>query len=90
MQHLELTDQYYISSFIAGLKEGIKHYLVPHNPQLLSDTYWQAKELEKGILVKKSLLSLPHPTPNQPHHSHQPHHPNPTNSNPTQPYQNPL
>jgi hypothetical protein len=85
MQHLELTDQYYINSFIAGLKEGIKHYLVPHNPQLLSDTYWQAKELEKEILVKKSLLSLPHPTPNQPHHSHQPHHPNPTNSNPTQP-----
>jgi hypothetical protein len=57
MQHPKLTKQYYISSFIAGLKEGVKHYLVPHNPQSLSDTYWQAKELEKGILVKKSLLS---------------------------------
>jgi hypothetical protein len=55
MQHPRLTDQYYISSFIADFKEGIKYYLVPHSPQTLSDTYWQAKELKKGILVKKIL-----------------------------------
>jgi hypothetical protein len=57
MEHPGLTKQYFISSFIAGLKDGIKHYLVPHNPQTLSDTYWEAKELEKGILVKKASLS---------------------------------
>jgi hypothetical protein len=45
MQHPGLTGHYYINSFIDGLKEGIKHYLVPHSPQTLYDTYWQAKEL---------------------------------------------
>jgi hypothetical protein len=71
MQYPGLTKQYYISSFIArlkegitGLKEGIKHYLVPHSSQTLSDTYWQAKEWEKVILVKKSLLTTsPYPKP---------------------------
>jgi hypothetical protein len=63
MQHPGLTEQYFISSFIAGLKEGIKHYLVLHNPQTLSDTYWQAKELEKGILVKKTLMHSNHAYP---------------------------
>jgi hypothetical protein len=42
MEHPGLTEQYFISSFIAGLKEGIKHYLIPHSPPKLSDTYWQA------------------------------------------------
>jgi hypothetical protein len=31
--------------------------LIPHIPQTLCETYWKAKEHEKGILVKKSLLS---------------------------------
>jgi hypothetical protein len=53
MQHPGLTEQYFISSFIAGLKEGIKHYLALHNPQTLSDTYWQAKELEKEFWLRK-------------------------------------
>jgi hypothetical protein len=57
MEYPRLTEPYFVSSFLAGLKEGIKHYLIPHNPQSLSDAYWQAKELEKGILIKKSLLS---------------------------------
>jgi hypothetical protein len=59
MEYPTLTEPYFISSFIARLKDGIKHYLVPHSPQTLSDTYWQAKELEKGILVKKSLMYAP-------------------------------
>jgi hypothetical protein len=61
-----LNEPYFVSSFIAGLKEGIKHYLIPRSPQTLSDTEWKAKELEKDILVKKSLLSstytFPKPT----------------------------
>jgi hypothetical protein len=59
MDYPGLSEPYFISSFIAGLKEGIKYYLIPHNPQTLCETYWKAKELEKGILLKKSLLSTP-------------------------------
>jgi hypothetical protein len=36
-----------VSNFIAGLRDGVKHYLVSHNPQTLGDAYWKAKELEK-------------------------------------------
>jgi hypothetical protein len=35
MDYLDLTEPYFVSSFIAGLKEGIKHYLIPHSPQSL-------------------------------------------------------
>jgi hypothetical protein len=59
MDYPGLTEPYFISSFIAVLKEGIKHYLIPHSPQTLCETYWKAKELEKSILIKKSLLSTP-------------------------------
>jgi hypothetical protein len=65
MEHPGLNEQYFVSSFIAGLKDGIKHYLIPHNPQSLCDTYWKAKELEKGILHKKSLLTASSPYPKQ-------------------------
>jgi hypothetical protein len=65
IDYLGLTEPYFISSFIVGLKEGIKHYLIPHNPQTLCETYWKAKELEKGILVNKSFFQ---------HHQHTPNH----------------
>jgi hypothetical protein len=35
MDYPGLIEPYFISSFIAGLKEGIKHYLIPHSPQTL-------------------------------------------------------
>jgi hypothetical protein len=38
MDYPGLTEQYFISSFIAGLKEWIKHYIMPHSPQTLLDT----------------------------------------------------
>jgi hypothetical protein len=50
-----LSEPYFVSSFIAGLREGINHYLIPYSPQNLRDAYWKAKELEKGILAKKIL-----------------------------------
>jgi hypothetical protein len=56
MDYPHLTEPYFISSFIAGLRDGIKHYIIPHSPQTLCDAYWKAKELEKGILVKKKSL----------------------------------
>jgi hypothetical protein len=70
MDYPGLTEPYFVSSFIAGLKEGIKHYLIPHSPQTLCDTYWKANELEKGILLKKSLMSNPSPyTKPQPYYN---------------------
>jgi hypothetical protein len=57
MDYPGLSETYFVSSFIAGLKDDIKHYLIPHSPQTLCDTYWKAKELEKGILHKKSLMT---------------------------------
>jgi hypothetical protein len=47
------NEPYFVSSFIAGLTEGIKHYLISNNPLTLCDTYWKTKELEKGIMIKK-------------------------------------
>jgi hypothetical protein len=57
MDYPGLNEPYFISNFIVGLKDRIKHYLIPHCPQTLSETYWKTKELEKGILFKKSLLT---------------------------------
>jgi hypothetical protein len=54
-----LNEPYFVSSFIARLKDDIKHYHIPHSPQILCETYWKAKELENDILVKKSLLTTP-------------------------------
>jgi hypothetical protein len=34
-----LNEAYIVSSFIAGLMEGIKHYLILYCPQTLSNTY---------------------------------------------------
>jgi hypothetical protein len=66
MDYPNLSEPYFVSSFIADLREGIKHYLIPHSPQNLCDAYWKAKELEKGILAKKSLMTptstFPKPT----------------------------
>jgi hypothetical protein len=57
IEYPNLPEPHYVSSFIAGLKEGIEHYLIPHSSQSLCETYWKTKELEKNILVNKSLLS---------------------------------
>jgi hypothetical protein len=54
MEYPSLTEPYFVSSFITGAKEGIKHYIISHNPQILCETYWKTNELEKEIIVKKS------------------------------------
>jgi hypothetical protein len=58
MYYPGLTESYFVSSFITVLKDGIKHYLIPHSPQSLCDAYWKAKVLEKGILHKKISSNL--------------------------------
>jgi hypothetical protein len=78
-----------VSSFIAGLRDRIKHYLIAHSPQNLCDAYWKAKELEKGILAKKSLLNQSNtfPKPNSTNYPPKPQpQPQPTN----QPNQKPT
>jgi hypothetical protein len=60
MDHSGLFEPYVVNGFITGLKEGIKHYLVPHNSRTLSDTYWNAKELEKGIFDQEVLVDILH------------------------------
>jgi hypothetical protein len=52
--HPQMTGSYFVQAFIAGLKDSIKHYLIPHNPISLIDCYWKARELEKGNLAKKT------------------------------------
>jgi hypothetical protein len=42
MDYPGLTEPYFVSSSIARLKEGIKHYLIPHSPHNLGDTYSKA------------------------------------------------
>jgi cytochrome c biogenesis protein ResB len=39
MEYPNLSEPYFVSSFIAGLRDGIQHYLIPHNPQNLSEAY---------------------------------------------------
>lgn len=55
MDYPMLKEPYFVSSFITGLKKGIKHYLIP---QYLCDTYWKAKELEKDNLIKNPCYNL--------------------------------
>jgi hypothetical protein len=74
MDYSNFNEAYFISSFIIGLRDGIKHYIIPHSPQSLSNTYWKAKELEKGILQKKAMLTS---TPTYPKH-HTPYTPSTT------------
>jgi hypothetical protein len=66
MEYPNLSEPFFVSSFIAGLRDGIKHYLIPHSPWNLSEAYWKAKELEKGILTKKSMMTSSTYTPKPP------------------------
>uniref|UniRef100_A0A0A9AN26 Retrotransposon gag domain-containing protein n=1 Tax=Arundo donax TaxID=35708 RepID=A0A0A9AN26_ARUDO len=66
-QHPYLDEEYFFMSFVAGLKDGIKHYLKPHKPTTLAEAYWKAKDLEKGILAKKSLMPQSAPTNKPPY-----------------------
>jgi hypothetical protein len=47
MDYPSLTEPYFISGFIDGLKDGIKHYLIPHCPQTLCETIGKPKSLKK-------------------------------------------
>jgi hypothetical protein len=55
-----LTDNYFISSFIAGLKDQIQYHVQCHKPTTLSQAYWFAKRLEQATpTFKKFNTYLP-------------------------------
>jgi hypothetical protein len=43
-----LSDNYFISSFISGLKDQIQYHVQCHKPTALSQAYWFAKRLEQS------------------------------------------
>jgi len=48
-----LPEDYFISSFVSGLKEHIQHHLQCHKPTTLTNAYWYAKRLEQTQPVVK-------------------------------------
>lgn len=49
-----LPEEYYIRSFVAGLREYIQSHSQLQNPLTLSDAYWVAKRLEQANPFKKA------------------------------------
>jgi len=43
-----LTESYFVSSFVSGLKEYIQHHLQCYKPSNLSQAFWYAKRLEQA------------------------------------------
>jgi hypothetical protein len=78
MEHPGLTESYFVSSFIAELKEGIKHYLIPHRPRhcvIHIGRLWSWKK----TFSSKSHCYLHHnhsinPQPHTPQHNLPSHH----------------
>lgn len=48
-----LPNDYYISSFVAGLKDYIQYHLQCHNTSTLAEAYWIAKRLEQSYPAAK-------------------------------------
>lgn len=49
-----LPEDYYIRSFIAGLKDYIQSHSQLQNPATLIDAYWVAKRLEQSNPFKRT------------------------------------
>lgn len=55
-----LPEEYFISSFVCGLKDHIQHHLQCHKPTNLTNAYWFAKRLEQAQpAVKRFLFTNP-------------------------------
>jgi hypothetical protein len=48
-EHPYLQEQYYIVSFVNGLRPAIKCNLRPQRPNTLADAYWMARDYESGL-----------------------------------------
>lgn len=54
-----LSEKYYVSSFIFGLKDHIQFHLQCHQPNTLSQAYWYAKRLEQATSPFRKYTNLP-------------------------------
>ena len=62
-----LTEAYFVSSFVSGLKDYIQHHLKCYKPPTLSQTFWYAKRLEQASPIpKKTTYVVPTQRPHQP------------------------
>ena len=43
-----LPEEYFVSSFIVGLKDFIQHHLQCHKPSSLTQAFWFARRLEQA------------------------------------------
>jgi len=50
-----LQEEYFIYSFVSGLKEHIQHHLQCHKPNTLTQAFWFAKRLEQATPQQKRL-----------------------------------
>lgn len=68
-EHPYLEEEYYVVSFVNGLKDEIKCLLRPLRPSL-TEAYWLAKDYVKELQYKKNnkFPSTGHPKPNQYQH----------------------
>lgn len=48
-----LPDDYYVSSFVAGLQEYTQHHLQFHKPRDIQEAMWMARRIEQSNPVKK-------------------------------------
>ena len=57
-----LSEAYFVSSFISGLKDFIQHHLQCYKPSTLSQAFWYAKRLEQANPTpKKPQFLIPNP-----------------------------
>lgn len=51
--NLGLPDDYYVSTFVAGLQPYTQHHLQCHKPRDMQEAMWMARRIEKSYPVKK-------------------------------------
>jgi len=54
-----LPEDYFLSSFIAGLKDYIQHHLQRHKPTTLTQAFWFARRLEQATYQYKRYTVFP-------------------------------
>ena len=54
-----LQEEYFVSNFIAGLKDYIQHHLQCHKPTSLTQPFWFARRLEQATYQPKRYTVFP-------------------------------
>lgn len=56
--HPYLQESFFLSCFIGGLKNHIRHHVTCHQPRSLIEAYWYAKHIEQTTAFKRSFTSM--------------------------------